>query len=100
MAETEWPWAWNPNARPAVRECARCGGEIYGGDSELCAECEAEIQSPDIVVQYAEAWPRRLFKFLWDQKDENYMKEFFGAFREYCEGSEAGCPDLEEWARS
>lgn len=86
--------------RPPIGECARCGAEIYSGDSELCTECDAEINSNDIVVKYAEAWPRRLLAFLWDQKDENYMKEFFTALREYCEGAELSCPDFEEWAKS
>lgn len=33
--------------RPAVGECARCGGELYGGDSELCSECETALQSKE-----------------------------------------------------
>lgn len=53
MVEVEWPWSGDPNARPAIRECARCGGEIYGGDSELCAECEAEIHTED---RQRDAW--------------------------------------------
>ena len=90
----------DPQSRPAAGECVRCHGELYNLDSELCPACEEEIHSNDIVVQYAEAWPRRLFKFLWSEKDEEDMEWFLAAFREYCVGSEFGCPDMDEWAKS
>lgn len=86
--------------RPPVGQCARCGAEIYYGDSELCTECDAEIHSNEIVVKYAEAWPRRLFKFLYDQKDEGDVREFLSVFRAHCEGDDLNCPDFESWAMS
>ena len=48
---------------PALGYCARCGNELYSyDDGDICTECREEIKSPETVVKYAEAWPRRWFK--------------------------------------
>lgn len=83
--------------RPPVGECARCGGEIYGMDADLCADCDTEIHSSETVVKYAEAFPRKLFRFLWDEASEDYMKVFLDAFREYSQGTDEYGPDIEAW---
>ena len=100
MMTVQWQWTMDPQQADAVCTCTRCGGEIYGSDSDLCDACEEEAHSLDTIVKYAEAWPRRLFQFLWSEKDEEYMKPILLAFREYCEGAEDGCPDFFGWARS
>lgn len=85
---------------PPVGECARCHRAVYNFDSELCSECEAEIRGTDIVVKYAEAFPRRLFKLMWEERNEDYMKEFLTVLREAFQGTELGGPDIEAWAKS
>lgn len=88
-------------AVPPVGYCARCGAELYSCDEgNLCSECNAEINSPEIVVKYAEAWPQRWFRFLREEKHEDYVRPILNAFRDYCQGPDCDGPDIEDWARS
>ena len=81
--------------------CARCGADLYSYDTgAICTECQEEIKAPETVVEYAEAWPRKWFKFIWDIINEDYMKPVLQQFKEYCEGGDADGPDFESWAES
>lgn len=87
--------------RPALGYCARCGNELYSyDDGDICTECREEIKSPETVVKYAEAWPRKWFKFMYDVIGEDFMKPVIAQFKEYCEGTDTDGPDFESWAES
>lgn len=53
MMTVQWQWTMDPQQADAVCTCTRCGGEIYGSDSDLCDACEEEAHSLDTIVKYA-----------------------------------------------
>ena len=89
--------------KPALGYCARCGKDLYSyDDGDICTECREEIKEPETVVKYAEAWPRRWFKFMYDVIGEDFMKQALKEFKDYCVGfdKETNSPDFESWAES
>ena len=67
--------AWNaldplgdPQERPAMGECARCGLELYGDEDTLCAECRTALRQYDARTATAmfEVVDEQLKKYLSD----------------------------------
>lgn len=83
-----------PKGDTPVRYCTRCGGEIYSGMDTLCDGCLEETGGRAGMLEYMEAYPETILKFLADYLDEDFLDGLFGAFYRRYEFS------FEKWRRS
>lgn len=90
----------DPQTSAPIGYCEICGGELYGDEHEICGECEAAIDSAQTVIDYMDAFPKRIKRFLEVYEDEEYMERFFEDARDFFNAPADGCPGIEDWARS
>ena len=72
----------DPQERPAVGECARCGLELYGDEDTLCADCRTALRQYDARTATAvmEAMDEQLKKYLSDDLRNTVWNELVREF--------------------